>query len=403
MDLGLHPLAPLVLVSTATLFTSGRETSVFPPLLYLKEVPKKSFSSRHAQDWTPFPLVSQLEFEGEVRGVHNCRITMKTIRVSVLFWLASVQVFTPANMAADNTQHNVDPDVPTPRPAQTAASPSTAAPAPAHVSHSPGNDTKNDTGTTIASPTPPPKTPGNTTKPPPATTKGNVITTTTAAAQSDKPRLSPNTTTEKHNETVISPDDTLVTPQSEGKEKLENVTGPSTPQSEGKEKLENVTGPSMPQSEGKEKLENVTGPSTPQSEGKEKLENVTGVAAPAPGSETPQSEGGKKVENVTGSETPQSEGGKKVESGAGSQAGREEKEIPKSDKRLWWILVPVLLIGAAIAIILKFKSKKVHDHTETIDTGTENASFQSRPESTRDGVMLLGVKSSGGEENAAAR
>ncbi|XP_026155133.1 uncharacterized protein LOC113125701 isoform X9 [Mastacembelus armatus] len=352
MDLGLHPLAPLVLVSTATLFTSGRETSVFPPLLYLKEVPKKSFSSRHAQDWTPFPLVSQLEFEGEVRGVHNCRITMKTIRVSVLFWLASVQVFTPANMAADNTQHNVDPDVPTPRPAQTAASPSTAAPAPAHVSHSPGNDTKNDTGTTIASPTPPPKTPGNTTKPPPATTKGNVITTTTAAAQSDKPRLSPNTTTEKHNETVISPDDTLVTPQSEGKEKLENVTG---------------------------------------------------VAAPAPGSETPQSEGGKKVENVTGSETPQSEGGKKVESGAGSQAGREEKEIPKSDKRLWWILVPVLLIGAAIAIILKFKSKKVHDHTETIDTGTENASFQSRPESTRDGVMLLGVKSSGGEENAAAR
>ncbi|XP_049424057.1 mucin-7-like [Epinephelus fuscoguttatus] len=88
---------------------------------------------------------------------------------------------------------------------------------------------------------------------------------------------------------------------------------------------------------------------------------------------------------------------------AGSPPGTEEKAPPKSDKRLWWILLPVILVGAAAAIVLKFKCKKIHDHTETIDTGTENASFQSRPESTKDGVMLLGVKSSGGEENAAAR
>ncbi|XP_045921537.1 cell wall protein DAN4-like isoform X2 [Micropterus dolomieu] len=73
------------------------------------------------------------------------------------------------------------------------------------------------------------------------------------------------------------------------------------------------------------------------------------------------------------------------------------------DKRLWWILLPALLVGAAAAMVLKFKCKKIHDHSETIDTGTENASFQSRPESTKDGVMLLGVKSSGAEENAAAR
>ncbi|XP_037539861.1 mucin-2 [Nematolebias whitei] len=73
-----------------------------------------------------------------------------------------------------------------------------------------------------------------------------------------------------------------------------------------------------------------------------------------------------------------------------------------SDKRLWWILLPAVLVVGAVAIVFKFKSKKVHDHTETLDTGTENASFQSRPESTKDGVMLLGVKSSGGEENATA-
>ncbi|XP_078131999.1 uncharacterized protein LOC144534134 isoform X2 [Sander vitreus] len=86
----------------------------------------------------------------------------------------------------------------------------------------------------------------------------------------------------------------------------------------------------------------------------------------------------------------------------GRQAGSDEVP-PKADKRLWWIVLPALLAGAAAVIMLKFKCKKIHDHTETIDTGTENASFQSRPESTKDGVMLLGVKSSGGEENAAVR
>ncbi|KAK7909700.1 hypothetical protein WMY93_014384 [Mugilogobius chulae] len=74
-----------------------------------------------------------------------------------------------------------------------------------------------------------------------------------------------------------------------------------------------------------------------------------------------------------------------------------------ADHRLWWILLPVLLGAAAVIMVLHFKCKKVSDHTDTIDTGTENASFQSRPESTKDGVMLLGVKSSGAEENAAAR
>lgn len=87
----------------------------------------------------------------------------------------------------------------------------------------------------------------------------------------------------------------------------------------------------------------------------------------------------------------------------GPPPGTNEKLTNKSDKRLWWLVLPVLLIAAVLTLVLRFKCRKVADHTDTIDTGTENASFQSRPESTKDGVMLLGVKSSGAEENAAAR
>nr|XP_046175540.1 uncharacterized protein LOC124008361 isoform X1 [Oncorhynchus gorbuscha] len=85
---------------------------------------------------------------------------------------------------------------------------------------------------------------------------------------------------------------------------------------------------------------------------------------------------------------------------ASHRAGDEEPETPKSNKNMLWILLPVLgVVVAAVIVFFKFKSMKVHDHTEAIDNGTENASFQSRSDSTKDGVMLLGVKSSG----AAAR
>ncbi|XP_056884460.1 uncharacterized protein LOC130523314 isoform X13 [Takifugu flavidus] len=90
------------------------------------------------------------------------------------------------------------------------------------------------------------------------------------------------------------------------------------------------------------------------------------------------------------------------DSGAGSQTGSDRKTA-QPDKQLWWILLPGLLVAAAAAIYLKFRSKKVHGQTEIMETGMENASFQSRPESAKDGVMLLGVKSSAGDENAAAR
>ncbi|XP_026017589.1 mucin-5AC-like isoform X2 [Astatotilapia calliptera] len=88
------------------------------------------------------------------------------------------------------------------------------------------------------------------------------------------------------------------------------------------------------------------------------------------------------------------------ENSPGSQAGQTEEK--SADKKLWWLVLPATLAAAAIAIVLKFKSKKVHNPTETVDTGTENASFQ-RAENSKDGVMLLGVKSSGREENAEAR
>ncbi|XP_056884456.1 mucin-5AC-like isoform X9 [Takifugu flavidus] len=113
---------------------------------------------------------------------------------------------------------------------------------------------------------------------------------------------------------------------------------------------------------------------------------TTGVATPTTGGATP----------TTGGATPT------TDSGAGSQTGSDRKTA-QPDKQLWWILLPGLLVAAAAAIYLKFRSKKVHGQTEIMETGMENASFQSRPESAKDGVMLLGVKSSAGDENAAAR
>ncbi|XP_056884457.1 mucin-5AC-like isoform X10 [Takifugu flavidus] len=118
-----------------------------------------------------------------------------------------------------------------------------------------------------------------------------------------------------------------------------------------------------------------------------------GVATPTTGGATPTTGG---ATPTTGGATPT------TDSGAGSQTGSDRKTA-QPDKQLWWILLPGLLVAAAAAIYLKFRSKKVHGQTEIMETGMENASFQSRPESAKDGVMLLGVKSSAGDENAAAR
>ncbi|XP_055369841.1 translation initiation factor IF-2-like isoform X2 [Betta splendens] len=97
-------------------------------------------------------------------------------------------------------------------------------------------------------------------------------------------------------------------------------------------------------------------------------------------------------------------GQESVEGTKSGKNGVSNKQKTQKDKQLWWIALPVGLLGAAAAAVgLRFRGRKVHNPTESIDIGTENASFQSRPESTKDGVLLLGVKSSGGEESAAAR
>ncbi|XP_053716174.1 uncharacterized protein LOC128756052 [Synchiropus splendidus] len=135
-------------------------------------------------------------------------------------------------------------------------------------------------------------------------------------------------------------------------------------------------------------------------------------SAPSPASTTPATSGDQpsstKHTSNTGSTPPHGKPTPTVKAGeAGKNTGTALNEtdtpaVKSSNKRLLWILLPSVLIVAACVIFFKFKSKKVHDHTETFDCGTENASFQSRPESSRDGVMLLGVRTSVAEENASS-
>ncbi|XP_072553793.1 uncharacterized protein [Paramormyrops kingsleyae] len=76
----------------------------------------------------------------------------------------------------------------------------------------------------------------------------------------------------------------------------------------------------------------------------------------------------------------------------------------KHKNSLWaFLLLPV--IAAAVGIYYwRSKVSKSHSHPgDTTDNGMENASFQSRPESLKDGVMLLGVKTSGTDDSAAGR
>ncbi|XP_035283227.1 mucin-2-like isoform X3 [Anguilla anguilla] len=90
---------------------------------------------------------------------------------------------------------------------------------------------------------------------------------------------------------------------------------------------------------------------------------------------------------------------------SGTPAPKPDVPMPKSsgDKKMLWILLPVLGVLVAGVIFVLKKYTKGHGHTGTAENGTENASFQSRSESNKDGVMLLGVKTSEGEGNAAAR
>ncbi|XP_022533957.2 uncharacterized protein LOC111194343 isoform X7 [Astyanax mexicanus] len=90
----------------------------------------------------------------------------------------------------------------------------------------------------------------------------------------------------------------------------------------------------------------------------------------------------------------------KMHGSAGESSSTPKPDTP-DNKKYFWILLPVGVAFLAVAMYFRYKFFKVHHHPETTDNGTENASFQ-RTESNRDGVTLLGVKSSGTEEGAAA-
>ncbi|XP_037400784.1 putative protein TPRXL isoform X18 [Pygocentrus nattereri] len=87
-------------------------------------------------------------------------------------------------------------------------------------------------------------------------------------------------------------------------------------------------------------------------------------------------------------------------SGPSTSSPSTSSMLQKADMKYFWLL---LLVGVAgVCAFIYIRCKKKSPRAETTDSGTENASFQ-RTESNKDGVMLLGVKSSGSEANAAAK
>lgn len=278
---------------------------------------------------------------------------MKTIRVLVLLLLASVHVFTPVSSDAPDPTGHKRTDPPT--------LPTSAA----TVSHAPV--------TTPAAPTTAP-TPTPTTAQTPTTAHQDATGKAAASTKAADAPAPPAVTTPSSHKDASTP-------------KSRTTVAPVTP-TDAVTKSERLNDTLNPRGFDVPKVANSTD------------DKETDAPGAAVSTHLPKPSKGTSVITTV---APQHKTNAAEEKGAGSQTGGDSRTPPQSDKRLWWILLPVLLVGAAAAIVLRFKCKKVHDHIETIDTGTENASFQSRPESTKDGVMLLGVKSSGGDESAAAR
>ncbi|KAG5261374.1 hypothetical protein AALO_G00303740 [Alosa alosa] len=132
-------------------------------------------------------------------------------------------------------------------------------------------------------------------------------------------------------------------------------------------------------------------------------DTVNGSSINDHGSSTPGSGTDSKTTNKTNDtkgQSPSGQGENDLQSGQNADGETKQQE---TDRRILWILLPVLgVLVAGVLFVLKFKCMKVQDHAEPTENGTENASFQ-RSDSNKDGVMLLGVKTSGGEENMAAR
>ncbi|XP_072553786.1 uncharacterized protein [Paramormyrops kingsleyae] len=118
---------------------------------------------------------------------------------------------------------------------------------------------------------------------------------------------------------------------------------------------------------------------------------------------------GGKQEN--GETKPKNEGGDpkgKQENGETkpkNEGGDPKGFLHSKHKNSLWAFLLLPVIAAAVGIYYwRSKVSKSHSHPgDTTDNGMENASFQSRPESLKDGVMLLGVKTSGTDDSAAGR
>ncbi|XP_056299080.1 mucin-7-like [Pseudoliparis swirei] len=305
---------------------------------------------------------------------------MKTASVLVLFLLASVHFFTPVSSDAEASAS------PRTHIATTLAVPAKAPTAAPHVAPTAAPDGAPTVAPHIAPTIAPTVAPGV----PPTVEPTTKAAATTAAAPTPKA-----TTTKPQPAAPTAP--RVATSKSPENKKTEAATlAPKRPVASATA-ASAATGASTARPVTRKTLINVSfQPRSPQPDsGNHTVVHTTetpGTPPPAPAHHTTRPAG-----------TPPHLNEKGAETGAGSLSGTDGKVPPKSDKRLWWILLPVLLVGAAATIVLKSKCKKIHDHSETIDTGTENASFQSRPESTKDGVMLLGVKSAAAEETAAAR
>ncbi|CAB1452352.1 unnamed protein product [Pleuronectes platessa] len=303
-------------------------------------------SARGSDTFFPTGHCTASESEGKVRGVHGSGITMKTTRVPVLLLLASVHLFTEVSTENSTT---------TSPPITTMTTISTIKSVTAQ-----SNQTEQRTQLSVTN-IPTVSLFDVRTEPPAVTT---VKPTSLAAAATSHTTGTTAAPVVPHtdNQTV-----TNATP-----EPRPSQTPTPSPHSMNRKDVTSLS-PAL-------KNETVGARSSPTPKPSSRPE--TRETSSVPG-HNQQAKPGK------GTSTP----------GSGPQTGGDVK----SDKRLWFILLAVLLVGAAAAIVLKFRSKRINDHSENIDTGTENASFQSRPESTKDGVMLLGVKSCVGEDNAAAR
>ncbi|XP_060951813.1 mucin-2-like [Limanda limanda] len=312
---GMRLLTPGGDMSLASLWEAG----VFPPspsffICSQGQNKHRQQSARGSDTFFPTGHCTVSESEGEVRGVHGSRITMKTTRVPVLLLLASVHVFTQVSTQTSTEQTTVQSTT-------KMASVSTTKSVPTIQSEQPVQTTTTSVPkiTTVSTETPAPTT---------------VKPTSTAAATTSHKAVTTSVPVVPHMDNQTVGNDTPGTRSFQT----------STPS------LHSKTGTDVTSLRPALKKETVE----PRSSQTPKLSSrpETSETSSHPGHNQHAKTDKAMIEDF--------------------QTGDGVKEPLKSaDKRLWWILAPVLLVGAAAAIVLKFRSKRINDHSENIDNGTE--------------------------------